>query len=443
MKRRGIRVSMRPGAPLWIALLTATAIAAVVVPPIFPHFTARHELFLRPALVGIALLCAAMLVRSIVMPIRTVARGLRLVRAQGFTDRLLHVNEATSDRIVDLFNSIIDRLRAERVRNSEQEAFLTQLLDAAPMGVLVLDFDGRAAMFNPAFAELAGIPAQTGIIGLTPSELPSEMAAQIAAVPKGESHTLRQGDRHMYRCTHRTFRRYGFLQSFYILERLTEEVRRAEHRAYETVIRTLAHEVNNTMGGVRSALEMMTDALPDPDLRDVAASCAERCVGLSCFINAYADVVRVPEPQLAPTDLCALLDALVPFLCRIGGELVKIRIEKPDEAVVAPVDQALMQQVVVNVVKNAIESMPPEGGEIVMSVGRTATHHPRIEIANNGAPIPPEVANNIFRPFFTTKRDGRGLGLTLTGEILERHHALYSLRTGPDALTRFTIDLPA
>ena len=97
-----------------------------------------------------------------------------------------------------------------------------------------------------------------------------------------------------------------------------------------------------------------------------------------------------------------------------------------------------MQQVIVNVVKNAVESISGEGF-VEISTGEKDGGI-WMEISNNGSPISEEVSRKLFSPFFTTKKEGRGLGLTLIGEILKRHKARFSLRTGYDSITRFHID---
>lgn len=104
----------------------------------------------------------------------------------------------------------------------------------------------------------------------------------------------------------------------------------------------------------------------------------------------------------------------------------------------ADFDAAMIQQTVVNIVKNAVESIRGEG-KIVISAG-SDRGHVWLDIANDGEPISEEVSKRLFSPFFTTKREGRGLGLTLIAEILRRHNARFSLLTGDDGITRFHIE---
>lgn len=383
-------------------------------------------------------LAMALLFRSVIMPKHTVMRGMALIASQDFNNRLTTVGERDADKIVVLFNTMIDKLRNERLRNLEQEGFMKLLVEASPMGVVTLDFDGRVTMANDAFLRLNGFGGEREIAGRKLDELEFDLRDSLLRVPLGQNMVIRRGDIRMYRCYHLNFVQSGFRREFYLLESLTEEVMKAERAAYEKVIRIISHEVNNTMGGVRSVLDTLCDVTDDDDVRAVIESCDNRCEQMCSFISSYADVVRVPEPVIGSADLADDVKKMMPFLREMVRDGIELVMTPGPGSLEAGYDRALMEQVVVNVVKNAAESIAGDGGRIEISA-TTVEGSPMLEIANNGAPITDEVASNLFRPFFSTKREGRGLGLTLVGEILNRHGARYSLRTGPDGITRFRI----
>lgn len=391
------------------------------------------------AALGAALVSLGLLYRSVVMPSIAASRGLELIASQDFNNFLAKTGERNADKVVALFNAIIDKLRNERLRNIEQESFLQLLIEASPMGVAMLDFDGKVAMANKSFLSITGIASEAEIAGLTVDLLPTDLAAGISAVPLGESRVLRLGDVRTWRCYHLSFVQTGFLRHFYLLESLTEEVMEAERRAYEKVIRTISHEVNNTMGGVISVLDIVLDTTTDADQKEVIESCSDRCVKMSSFISSYADVVRLPEPVKRRVDLAAETRRLMPFLQEIAGQRIEMSLEAPDAPVEADLDMPLMQQVIVNIVKNAAESIADKGF-INVRVEKSG-QKTIMEISNDGAPISEEISRKLFTPFFTTKREGRGLGLTLIADILRKHGAAFRLSTTPDSITRFRITL--
>ena len=107
-----------------------------------------------------------------------------------------------------------------------------------------------------------------------------------------------------------------------------------------------------------------------------------------------------------------------------------------DNAGDVSIDPVLMEQVLTNIVKNAVEAFPPDSSDCRITI----TSKPGYWcIADNGAPIPEEVARNLFTPFFSTKPDGKGIGLAVIHEILTRSGIRFSLTTGPDSITRFEL----
>lgn len=215
-------------------------------------------------------------------------------------------------------------------------------------------------------------------------------------------------------------------------------ISQAERGAYEKVIRILSHEVNNTMCGVRSVFGLLSDSIHEKDLKEAIGSCDRRCEQLCEFVTSYADVIRLPQPNLKKIDLVNEVNRVLPFLRMMMPEDVKLLTDLQQKKMIISADNIQLQQVIINVVKNAVESIKGEGFVLIrVSEEKRA---PVLEIVNNGEPIPEEVAKNMFRPFFTNKPNGRGIGLTLTSEILTRHKTNFRLFSGKDGLTRFQIN---
>lgn len=418
----------------WFILLALCIVAIIGLASIF-HVPDYPWIYVAYAM---AILSLIMLFRSIIKPHDTVIRGMELISAQDFNNRLTPVGEYNADKIVTLFNSLIDKLRLERLRNLEQDSFLRLLIDSSPMGVMMLDFDGKIVMINNSLCRITGIKGEQDALGRYPEDLPTDLAAKISAVPLGESRIIRRGDIRRYRCYHLSFMQSGFKRRFFLLESLTEEMMKTERAAYEKVIRTMSHEVNNTMGGVKSVLELLHDTADDDELSEVIESCDDRCDRLCEFISSYAQVVKVPAPVRQDADLNDTLSAMLPFLKGMIPETVSLDYSPGDISRKVSIDISLIQQVVVNIVKNAVESITGDG-HIIISTG-ILDNSVWLDISNDGMPITDEVSHMLFSPFFTTKRDGRGLGLTLISEILNRHNAQFSLKTDTDGITHFHIE---
>ena len=379
--------------------------------------------------------------RKIVKPLNSIGSGMELLREQDFSSRLSPVGQYEADRIVNVFNRMMEQLKNERLRLREQNNFLDLLIKASPMGVILTTLDEDLSELNPMAQKMLGV-RQEDVLGKKMNEIDSPLAAELANVPKGETATVRLNDSNIYRCTHSSFIDRGFQHPFFLIESLTDEVMKAEKRAYEKVIRMIAHEVNNTTAGITSTLDTVEQALSAEegmdDICDVMRVCIERCFSMSRFITRFADVVKIPEPTLTPVDLNDLAFTCKRFMEGMCADRnIKLRLEIDETLKEVKMDASLFEQVLVNIIKNAAESIEKDG-EIIVRTLSPAT----IEVVDNGKGISKEVEAKLFSPFFSTKPNGQGIGLIFIREVLMRHGCTFSLRTYADGLTRFRILFP-
>ena len=379
--------------------------------------------------------------RKIVKPLNSIGSGMELLREQDFSSRLSPVGQYEADRIVNVFNRMMEQLKNERLRLREQNNFLDLLIKASPMGVILTTLDEDLSELNPMAQKMLGV-RQEDVLGKKMNEIDSPLAAELANVPKGETATVRLNDSNIYRCTHSSFIDRGFQHPFFLIESLTDEVMKAEKKAYEKVIRMIAHEVNNTTAGITSTLDTVEQALSTEegmdDICDVMRVCTERCFSMSRFITRFADVVKIPEPTLTPVDLNDLAFTCKRFMEGMCADRnIKLRLEIDETLKEVKMDASLFEQVLVNIIKNAAESIKKDG-EIIVRPLSPAT----IEVVDNGKGISKEVEAKLFSPFFSTKPNGQGIGLIFIREVLMRHGCTFSLRTYADGLTRFRILFP-
>ena len=378
--------------------------------------------------------------RKVVKPLNSIAGGMDLLRAQDFSSRLSSVGQREADRIVSIFNRMMDQLKEERLRLREQNHFLDLLISASPMGVIILTFDEKISMANQAALKFLGEVSEVEVMDKSMGELTGALADELARIPKDTVVTVRLSDSQIYRCSRLSFIDRGFAHPFYLIESLTSEVMKAEKKAYEQVIRMIAHEVNNSVAGIASAMDTVDDVLQTmeetEDLREMLKVCIERSYGMSRFITNFADVVKIPEPQLEEACLNGRVEAcklLMENICQ--GRDIALKLELCEENPVVLMDTSLFEQVLINIIKNAAESIG-EGGEVVI---RTSLSPLMLEVGDNGKGISKEVESKLFTPFFSTKPNGQGIGLIFIREVLMKHGCTFSLRTYPDGITRFRI----
>jgi len=378
--------------------------------------------------------------RKVIKPLNSIAGGMDLLQAQDFSSRLAPVGQREADRIVSIFNRMMNQLKEERLRLREQNHFLDLLISVSPMGVIILTLDEQISMANKAALEFLDEGTEEDILNKTMDELTGSLAEELDRMPKDTTVTIRLSDSRIYRCSRLSFVDHGFAHPFYLIESLTSEVMKAEKKAYEKVIRMIAHEVNNSVAGITSTLDTVDDALQTmedtEDLREVMKVCIERSYSMSRFITNFADVVKIPEPQMEEVELNERVVACKRFMENIcQNRNINLRLELCEENPVVRIDTSLFEQVIINIIKNSSESID-ENGEIII---RTSASPLMLEIGDTGKGISKEVEAKLFSPFFSTKPNGQGIGLIFIREVLMKHGCTFSLRTYPDGITRFRI----
>ena len=426
---------------LLLALLLMVAWGLMFL--IMPIKEVGWKFYLVEGIITLSLIYLVYFYHKVVKPLDTIANGMDLLREQDFSSRLKSVGQLEADRIVDIFNRMMQQLKEERLRLREQNHFLDLLISVSPMGVVILTFDGKVSMANKAALKFLEVDTEEDMLNKGMEDLKTPLAEEMSRLPKDTTETIRLSDSHIYRCSRLSFVDRGFAHPFFLIESLTSEVMKAEKKAYEKVIRMIAHEVNNSVAGITSTLDTVDDALQTmddtDDLREVMKVCIERGYSLSRFITRFADVVKIPEPQLEEVRLNDRISACERFLENICQDhQVDLRMDLCEENPWVEMDTSLFEQVLINIVKNAVESIE-ENGIITL---RTSASPVMLEVADTGRGISKEVETKLFTPFFSTKPNGQGIGLIFIREVLMKHGCSFSLRTYEDGITRFRIMFP-
>ena len=426
---------------LLLALLLMVAWGLMFL--IMPIKEVGWKFYLVEGVITLSLIYLVYFYRKVVKPLDTIANGMDLLREQDFSSRLKSVGQLEADRIVDIFNRMMQQLKEERLRLREQNHFLDLLISVSPMGVIILTFDGKVSMANKAALKFLEVDTEEDMLNKGMEDLKTPLAEEMSRLPKDTTETIRLSDSHIYRCSRLSFVDRGFAHPFFLIESLTSEVMKAEKKAYEKVIRMIAHEVNNSVAGITSTLDTVDDALQTmddtDDLREVMKVCVERGYSLSRFITRFADVVKIPEPQLEEVRLNDRISACERFLENICQDhQVDLRMDLCEENPWVKIDTSLFEQVLINMVKNSVESIEEKG---IITL-RTSASPVMLEVADTGRGISKEVETKLFTPFFSTKPNGQGIGLIFIREVLMKHGCSFSLRTYEDGITRFRIMFP-
>jgi two-component system nitrogen regulation sensor histidine kinase NtrY len=427
------------------------------------YLTAAHVLFAGVAvpllyrqrlwLLAVEAALAASLAVGLAL-LRRLFSGLELIRQSAaylsendYSTRVRETGQSDLDALIAVYNRMVDSLRVERLRLQEQHYFLAQILAVSPSGCVILDFDGRVDFANPSAEDLLGRRAET-LRGRTLRELASPLASALDGLAAGQAQVVALHGGRRVKCRRASFLDRGFSRSFILLEEVTDELRHYEKAAYDKLIRMMSHEVNNSVGASNSLLHSClayARHLPVGDRADFERALSVaigRTETLSRFMRSFADVVRLPTPSPQPCDVRSLLEEVARLMQPVA-ERSQVTLERDlgTQPAFASLDRVLVEQALVNVLKNAVEAAG-QGGRVCLRLERP-DRTMRIVVEDSGPGLSPEARDNLFTPFFTTKPEGQGIGLTLVREVLRQHEFAFALDSLPGRPTRFTILVPA
>ena len=179
--------------------------------------------------------------RQVIRPLDAIGNGIDFLKEQDFSSRLRKTGQRETDRIVELFNKMIARLKEERLRSEERNRFLDLLVQASPMGIILLDGDGRIMSLNPSALRFLEVSSETSLVGkrLVDSEEPLLVA--LGGIPLGESTSIRMSDARIYQGSAAFFMDRGVQRRFFMVEELTREMFEIERKAYEKHHRPCAY----------------------------------------------------------------------------------------------------------------------------------------------------------------------------------------------------------
>lgn len=390
-------------------------------------------------LVLVSLYVSYSIFRALHRPLQYILSGVEAIKDQDFSISFRPTGNRDVDELIGVYNAMIEKLRVERTQLAEQHYFLEKLIKASPIAVLILDFDERLTEINPKAYELLGIaPNDQSWHNQALSKLAHPLVPNFATLQNGSTQTIAINGVETYKLQRSFFMDRGFQRPFIMVEELSAELLASEKKAYGKVIRMMAHEVNNTIGAINSIVDSTYRHLlnqEDSLFSDALLIAHTRNERLNQFMRRFADVVRLPQPQLQHTDFSIVLrDIFLFYQSTLAAKGLECTLEVPANPVLLKMDVQQIEQVLINIFKNAMEACAP-GQRIVVQL--CAQH---LSIRNNGTPIPKETEALLFTPFYSNKPEGQGIGLTLIREILIGHQWKFSLRTSAeDAWTEFKI----
>ena len=222
---------------------------------------------------------------------------------------------------------------------------------------------------------------------------------------------------------------------------IAKELDNQEVKVWENLTRILTHEIMNSLAPITSISNTLIDNIDDSEKigegLEVIHSTSERLMN---FVNSFRQVTRVPMPQKSPFYLKEIIDNVISL---VDFQNIKLEVDINPIDIMLYADKSQMSQVLLNILKNAIESCDSDDKSYNIEIKAFVDNEERIhiELSNNAGKISDEIAENIFTPFFTTKRDGSGIGLAVSRQIIRLHGGTLLLSKNTEEKVAFTIVL--
>ncbi|HXZ34121.1 MAG TPA: ATP-binding protein [Terriglobales bacterium] len=366
---------------------------------------------------------------AVIRPLQTLSNMQSALREGDFSFRVrgARTGDALGELMLEV-NTLSEMLREQRLEAIEASALLTRVMTEIDVAVFAFDGEQHLRLVNRAGERVMAQSAER-LIGKTAEELSLLECLEGESARTLEKSFPGQSGRWGFRRS--VFRQGGKPHYLLVLADLSRALREEERQAWQRLVRVLGHELNNSLAPICSIAASLEDIMKrearaadwEDDLRRGLRVIHERSDALSRFMRDYSRLARLPKPELRRADLGTLVRTAAGLETRA---LIEI---DPGPEIKLNVDPDQLQQVLINLIRNAVDASLDKGGNV--RVGWTKNGNwVSVRVLDEG----PGIANpaNLFVPFFTTKPGGSGIGLALSRQIAEAHGGSLSLRNRPN-----------
>ena len=339
-------------------------------------------------------------------------------------------NNGALDELVESINGLADRLSQQRLESVESQLLLRTVIEHIDVAIVALDNQNSISLINPAAQKLLQLEDKSATTNLL-SQL-----KQVQQFSGGHNQVVdlklanQQGKFNVHV---EEFRESGEQQKLMFITDVRTLLRSEERRAWQNLVRVISHEINNSLAPIASISQTLRRMIERQgvtedsrqDLLEGLTVVAERATGLSAFVNTYKQITRLPEPEKQEVSFNELLHKVVSLF-----ESASLQVES-DLSISLFVDPVQIEQVLINLFKNAVEAMQQVNPEGVIRISwQIDVNIFRLHIMDEGAGI--SNLENLFVPFYTTKKQGSGIGLVLCRQIIEAHQGQLTLNNRED-----------
>lgn len=352
------------------------------------------------------------------------------------------------------FNEVLEAFRKARSEKEEHWQYLNSVVQQVRTGILSYDIDGNVQLMNANAKRFMGITSIKNIKELI--QINPKLYHAVNSVEAGKSELYKSGNDLYLTIQSTELRIRGIDVKLVTLQNIQPELQKQELEAWQNLTRVLRHEIMNSITPISSLTSTLREILDQDmvkkenhyelkdegaeDLREGLSTIENRSKGLIKFIDAYREYTSLPKPKMSTVRIKDLVEKVAQLMkTELRKTKIDFHVEWSSEYLTIQADIEMIEQVLINLLKNAIEALSETENPKLTLIGRYDEGVIKIEVIDNGPGIIKEALEHIFVPFYTTKRTGSGIGLSLSRQIMQMHNGTLSVESEPDVKTVFTL----
>jgi len=416
------------------------------------------RLFFNQIILGVLLIIQiAELIRFVNHTNRELARLFLAIRHSDFSITFKEPPLGRSFKELQL--SMIEIIQAYKDVKIEKEAqyhFLQMLVEQLQFGIISIENESHITIINPMAEELAGITGAKN--WKLVRQLNPDFARRIDELGDNARSLIQfsiHGENKTFAVDIRTPIILDKPYKLITFQDINSEIEQKEIEAWHKLIRILTHEIMNSVTPIASLTETMQTVLEDKDgnqkkgneiqddtIKDIRFSLKtihKRSEGLLGFVDTYRKLTKIPQPSIEAIDVKEMLDEIIQLMQQhvVNEKSINYSVDVSPEDLVIHADPKLIEQVIINLVTNSIHAIDNKSNGLVSLKGYEQNSRVIVEVMDNGKGIPQKELNEIFVPFFSTKKEGSGIGLSLSKQIMSLHSGTIKVKSEPDVGTSF------
>lgn len=429
---------------------------------LFIYLLFNTELYVSTFIAGLVIIAQIYeLIHFVEKTNRHLTRFLDSIKYSDFTQTFArHAGGKSFEELNAAFNEVINKFQETRTEKEEHYRYLNTVVQHVGIGLVSFQTDGTVELINTAFRKMVQIPNLNNINDL--KSISPVLVETMSKLKGGENGLVKINLNNeliqlaVYASEFRQRQKNFKLVS---IQNITGELAEKEMEAWQSLIRVLTHEIMNSVTPISSLASTVNDLLLDEntktesklktelepeaisDIGHALETIQKRSVSLLNFMENYRNLTRIPKPDFQQISVSELFDRVTQLMkTQLDEKEIKFTTNVDPSSLELTADPGMIEQVLINLLLNAIHAVEQtESPTIKLTAGMGGRGNIFIKLSDNGPGISEDTLEKIFIPFYTTKKEGSGIGLSLSRQIMRKHHAGITVNSVPDKETVFIL----